>query len=40
MTVHTIEALIFSDQCTKDYLVHFQSWNITAALIIMSKTIK
>lgn len=40
MTSHTIEALIFSDQHSEDYLVQFQSWNMTGTVIIISKTFK
>lgn len=33
MTFCTEEALISLDQCAKDYLVPFQSWNITGTVI-------
>lgn len=38
MTFHTTEALIFSDRLAADYLVHFQSQNTAATVVIISKT--
>lgn len=38
MTFHIMEALVFSDQHAEDYLVQFQSWNVTGKVIIISKS--
>lgn len=38
MAFHTTEALIFSDRLAADYLVHFQSQNTAATVVIISKT--